>query len=239
MAIFLPYDGFVRQSRSQLLPWLRKEGATMIEPGGLTSTLMWRSALVAALIDAPLLLLLARFIPGELFHKLKWYLVGAAGLVYALLWGVVGSVIFWDTVYSAIFPAWFRWLLPLIYGLLFGALALGFWRLSLLAARWQGLWFCLLGGLVSLAGHSIGISRGLMRVPLLAETSPAAALVFGVFEFTFYFCIIVTLAVLARWLGWRLRQMVSHRLSSWLSAKGGSGIGLNTKGTKGRQGNQE
>jgi hypothetical protein len=59
---------------------------------------------------------------------------------------------------------------------------------------------------VSLVGHGIGISRGLLRVPLLAEASAASALVFGVFEFIFYWCAIVVLSVAGRWLGLRLRR---------------------------------
>jgi hypothetical protein len=43
-------------------------------------------------------------------------------------------------------------------------------------------------------------------VPLLAEVSVVSALVFGVFEFIFYWCAIVGLSVAARWLGLRLRQ---------------------------------
>jgi hypothetical protein len=170
------------------------------ETGQLTSELLWRATLIAALIDVPLLILVARRVSPGLFGQLKWYLVGAAFIVYALLWGTFGSVYFWDSVYQAIFPAWFRWLLPLGYGLLFGVLALAFWRASLLAARGQVLWFILLGGLVSLVGHSIGISRGLLRVPLLAEASAASALVFGVFEFIFYWCAIVGLSLAGRWL---------------------------------------
>jgi hypothetical protein len=165
--------------------------------------------LIAALIDAPLLILVARWVSSELFRKLKWHLAGAAFVVYALLWGTFGSVYFWDAVYQAIFPAWARWLLPVGYGLLFGALALAFWRVSTLAARWQAVWFCLLGGLVSLVGHGIGISRGLLRVPLLAEASAASALAFGVFEFIFYWCAIVGLGAAGRWLGLRWRQ--AHR----------------------------
>ncbi len=160
----------------------------------LTSSLMWRAALVTALIDAPLLALLAWRVSPDLFRRLKWFLTGSAFLVYAVIWGVVGSVIYWDEVYSAIFPAWFHWLLPLIYGTLFGLLALAFWGLSRRAARFQVVWFCLLGGLSSLAGHSIGAARGLFRVPMLAQTSIASALTFGVFEFIFYFCVIVGLA---------------------------------------------
>jgi hypothetical protein len=166
---------------------------------------LWRVTLVAALIDALLILIACRVSYG-LFRKLKWYLAGAAFVIYAMLWGTFGSVYFWDSVYRAIFPAWSRWLLPVGYGLLFGALALAFWRVSLLAARGQALWFILLGGLVSLVGHSIGISRGLLRVPLLAEASAASALVFGVFEFIFYWCAIVGLGVAGRWLCLRFRR---------------------------------
>jgi hypothetical protein len=167
----------------------------------LTSELLWRATLIAVLIDAPPLILVARCVSSELFCKLKWYLAGSAFVVYAVLWGTFGSVYFWDAVYIAIFPVWSRWLLPVGYGLLFGALALAFWRASILAARWQAVWFILLGGLVSLVGHGIGISRGLLQVPLLAETSAVSALVFGVFEFVFYWCAIVGLSVAGRWLG--------------------------------------
>ncbi len=179
----------------------------MTETGYITSELLWRSTLIAVLIDVPLLILVTRWVSSVLFRKLKWYLAGAAFVIYAVLWGTFGSVYFWDSVYQAIFPAWFRWLLPVGYGLLFGLLALAFWRVSLLAARGQALWFILLGGLVSLVGHGIGISRGLLRVPMLAEASAVSALVFGVFEFIFYWCAIVGLGVAGRWLALRLRQL--------------------------------
>jgi hypothetical protein len=123
------------------------------ETGRLTSELLWRATLIAVLIDAPLLILVARWVSSELFYKLKWHLAGAAFVVYAVLWGAFGSVYFWDAVYKAIFPLWSRWLLPVGYGLLFWVLAVAFWRASIHAARWQAVWFSLLGGLVSLMGH--------------------------------------------------------------------------------------
>jgi hypothetical protein len=162
-----------------------------------TSELLWRATLITALIDAPLLILIGRRVSAELFGKLKWHLAAAAFVVYAALWGTFASVYYWDAVYKQVFPAWSRWLLPAGYGVLFGALALLFWRVSLAFARWQPVWFCLLGGLVSLVGHGIGIMRGLLRVPLLSEASAASALAFGVFEFVFYWCVIVGLAVAA------------------------------------------
>jgi len=176
------------------------------ETGSVTSVMLWRVTLIAVLIDTPLLILVARGVSSELFSKIKWHMAGAAFIVYALLWGTFGSVLFWDTVYKVIFPAWSRWLLPVGYGLLFGAFAVAFWRVCRLAARWQVVWFCLLGGMVSLVGHGIGISRGLLRVPLLAEASAVSALAFGVFEFIFYWCAIVGLSLAGRWLDLRLRQ---------------------------------
>ena len=179
----------------------------VLETGPLTSVLMWRVMLIAVLIDAPLLILVARLVSFDLFVRLKWYLAGAALLIYGVLWGAFGSVYFWDTAYKAIFPAWSRWLLPFGFGLLYGALALAFWRVCILTSRWQVVWFILLGGVMSLVGHGIGISLGLFQVPLLAETSILSALAFGVFEFIFYWCAIVGLSVTVRWLGLRSRQL--------------------------------
>ena len=163
-----------------------------------TSELLWRATFVALLIDLPLLGLVGRFVPPGLFARLKWYLAGPAFAVYAVLCGTFGSLFYWDAVYSHVFPAWSRWALPAFYGPLFGALALLFWRVSVNARKWPAVRFALLGGLVSLVGHGIGIWRGLMRVPLLSEASATSALVFGVFEFVFYGCAIVGLAVAAR-----------------------------------------
>ena len=173
----------------------------MSETGRLTSELMWRSTSITVVIDVVLLLLVARFVPAELFAKLKWHVAAAAYIVYASLWGVLGSVLFWDTAYSAVFPGWSRWLLPVGLGLLYGALALAFWQVSIHAPRWQAVWFCLLGGGMSLVGHGIGIARGLLRVPLLAEASVISVLSFGVAEFIAYWCVIVALGVASRRLG--------------------------------------
>ena len=178
----------------------------LVETGHLTSELMWQVTLITLLIDTTLLIPIARWVSSELFDQLQWYLVGAATLVYAVLWGTFGSVYFWDTVYVSIFPAWSRWWLPVGFGMLFGALALVFWRVSSLTSRYQVVWFILLGGMISIVGHSVGIIRGLLQVPLLAEVSPVSALTFGVVEFIFYWCLIVGLGFVGRWLSLRLRQ---------------------------------
>jgi hypothetical protein len=181
----------------------------MTDPGVVTSQLLWRAAVFAALIDAPLLILVSLRVGSGLFSKLKWYLVGAAFLVFALIWYVCGSLYFWDPVYHLVFPAWSRWLLPLFFGLLEGVLALIFWRLGRLASRGHALGFILCGGLASLVGHGVGIRRGLMQVPMLASASAASALVFGVFEFIFYWSVILGLGLAFRGLVrmlWRKRE---------------------------------
>ena len=89
------------------------------ESSRVTSELLWRGTAIALLIDIPLLLLVGRFISSQLFRQLKWHLVSAAFLTYAVLWGVFGSVYFWDSVYRAVFPGWSRWLLPIWFGVLF------------------------------------------------------------------------------------------------------------------------
>jgi len=171
-----------------------------------TSALLWRCALIVGLVDAPLVLLVAKWVPSGLFAKLKWHLAGSAFIVYSLLWGAFGSVYFWDSVYQAVFPGWFHWLLPLGFGTLYGLLAIAFWHGSRLAPRGQVVCFILFGGMASLAGHAIGISRGLLRVPMLVEASPLSALVFGVFEFIFYWTVIIAMGVAGWWLERRVRR---------------------------------
>lgn len=173
----------------------------MVETGRITSELLWRATLFAVPIDIVLLFLVARFVPTEVFDKLKWHVTAAACVVYALLWGVFGSVLYWDAAYSKLFPDWSRWLLPAGFGLLYGAFALAFWHVSIHASRWQAVWFCLLGGAVSLVGHGIGIAMGLLRVPLVAEASAISAWTFGVMEFIVYWCLIVGLGAAGRKLG--------------------------------------
>jgi len=169
-----------------------------------TSALLWKATGVAVSVDLPLLIVVGSLVSPALFRRLKWQLVAAASLLYAVLWFAVGSVTYWDAVYSHVFPAWSRWVLPFWFGVVFGAAALLFWAVSVRARRWPAVWFALLGGLVSLVGHGIGISRGLMRVPMLAQASAVSALVFGVFEFVFYWCLIVGLAIAARHAGYAL-----------------------------------
>ena len=167
----------------------------------LSSYLLWSAAVCAALVDALFLYILGRLISRERFHRLLWPVGVAATVVFGALWTWAMWSFTWEIVYKAIFPTWARYAIPPAYGLLFGAIAMGFWAVAA-RLRWEPvITFCVLGGLVSIPGHLIGAARGLFAVPLLRDVSIVSALTFGVFEFIFYFGVILVLAVILR-AGW-------------------------------------
>jgi hypothetical protein len=166
----------------------------------LTSDVLWAAAIFAALIDAIFVYLLTRLVPPERFRRLFWP-VGAVGAVFwGLMWTWAMWGWAWEPVYSHVFPAWSRYVVPWAYGLIFGAVALGFWALAV-RCREPVVVFCVLGGLVSLPGHLIGAARGLFKVPMLQDVSIVSGLTFGIFEFAFYFAVILTVAAVVR-AGW-------------------------------------
>ena len=176
----------------------------------LTSEALWLAALVTAPVDAVFLYLLCRSLPRERFRRLFW----PVGIVAAVFWGLIWTwglwSFAWDMVYHNVFPVWARYVVPPAYGVMFGGLALFFWWAGMRLRADPALSFCVFGGLVSLPGHLIGVQRGMFeKSPLLQDVSVVSALTFGVFEFIFYFGVILTLATLAR-AGWdrgaRLKQ---------------------------------
>jgi hypothetical protein len=164
----------------------------------LTSTLMWRGTLIAAILDALLLSIVVRLAPPATFRKLKWSAPVVTAVVYAGLWAWVLWGSFWDLVYGYLFHPSARWLGPPAYGLLFGLAAAGFWRLALRLPGNPVVTFCVLGGLASLPGHLFAIyGRHMFElVPMLRGVSPLSALVFGIFEFIFYWSVITLIAVM-------------------------------------------
>lgn len=172
-----------------------------------TSEVLWRGVLLAAPIDAALILTLALRIDAATFRRRKWLITGVTGLFFALLWGIVVCRLFWDPVYHYFFPAWSRLLLPLAYGLGF---AVAGWLSCVVALRVGGncvVSFCVLIGLWGMAGHVWAIHRGLLeKPPLLRGASPAAAVIFSGFEFMFYAGVILALSVLSERVGARLQR---------------------------------
>lgn len=160
------------------------------------SELYWAAALVTALVDSFFVFLLMRRIDRTRFRRLKIPLVVVAALAWC---GIYTSAVwsFWDTCYGFIFPDWVRGFV-IFYGLLMGGVAYIFWWLALKIPGNVIFVFAILAGLHSLPGHLNGIyARGLMeKCPILTEVSIASALVFGVFEFIFYWCVMLSLAAL-------------------------------------------
>jgi len=178
----------------------------------LTSELFWVSALVTALIDVGLVLLLVWQIKPIRFRQLKWPVAGASLVFWSAMWAWAMWGSFWDLAYRYIFPDWARWVVPPSYGLLFGAVGLGIWWLAIRLPGNAVVNYCLLGGLASLPGHLWAIYGREMfhKVPILQGVRPASALVFGLFEFIVYWSLILIIAVLLRrgWDWWRYWRRV-------------------------------
>ncbi len=173
----------------------------------LVSYHLWSGAIFTALFDSILLYLLNQLVTLQRFRRLRWSVAVAATVVFGGLWTWALWSFTWAIVYRAVFPAWARYVIPPAYGLMFGAIALGFWTAAARLHREPVLTFCILGGLVSIPGHLIGAARGLFTVPLLRDVSVVSALTFGVFEFIFYFAVILVMAVILR-AGWDRRTNV-------------------------------
>jgi hypothetical protein len=164
-----------------------------------TTEILWRGAILFAVIDAVFVTALARFIKPPRFRQLKWTLVATMAVFFTALMGTLLSYYYWEPVYHYFFPEWTRWLLPPVYGLLFAAVGLLSWWLALRLPGNPVVSFCLLGGLWGMTTHTWAVYRGLVeKPPMLQGASPLAAVVIAVFEFTFYWCVNLTIASLLR-----------------------------------------
>lgn len=175
----------------------------MSEPR-VTSEVLWKAAFVFALADALFVTILVRRISPQLFRQIRSLVVLTSGIFWFIIW-ILMSTFYWEAVYHYVFPAWARWLVPPVYGLLFALVALLFWWLSQRLPGRPVLNFCILGGLWGTATHLWGISRGLIdKPPMLQGVSPVAVAVMPIFEFIFYWSVILTLSALL----YRLRNPV-------------------------------
>jgi len=172
-----------------------------------TTTLLYQSAVVVALLDGIFLFVLTRIVKPEPFLELKWKLILWTGLVWSGIWWVVLSY-FWENVYHFVFPIWSRAWLPIAFGLLMAGASLLFWTIAKLNTRIPVLIFCLLGGAWGICTHTWAIYRGIMsKPPMLQGASPLAALLFAFFEYIFYWCVIISLAAL------------TGRIAAWITRK--------------------
>jgi hypothetical protein len=167
-----------------------------------TSEMLWQGTLLFALIDLGFVPLLAWRIKRTRFRQLKWALVIATAIVWSMIW-MWALNNFWDSVYRHFFPDWTRPFLPLFFGLLYAVVALVFWWGALRFSGNPVVGFCLFGGLWGMATHVWAVYRGIVdKPPMLQGASPVAAVVIAVFEFMFYWCIILNIAWLLR-RGWQ------------------------------------
>jgi hypothetical protein len=159
-----------------------------------TTEMLWQGTLIFAILDAGLVPLLTWRVDSARLRQLRWALVATTGVFWGTLWAWVLSN-FWDSVYSYIFLDWMRWLIPSTYGLLFAAVGLVMWWLALRFPGNPVVSFCLLGGLWGMITHVWAVYLGIVdKPPMLQGVAAAAAVVVAVFEYVFYWCIILSIA---------------------------------------------
>ena len=159
-----------------------------------TTEILFKGAFYFAIIDVLFVAIILRRIKPADLHKMKWRLVVFMVLFFSALFAVLVSTLFWDTVYSYVFPLWARWIIPPVYGLLFASFGLFAWWLSFRLRTNAVMNFCLLGGLWGIITHTWAIYRGILdKPPMLQGTSPVAAVLIATFEFIFYWCVCLSL----------------------------------------------
>jgi hypothetical protein len=162
-----------------------------------TTGVLVAGAIAFALFDAVFLVFLARHVGLARFVRLRRLLPVVTGLLWLGLW-IWAVGFFWHSVYSYVFPAWARWLLPPGQAVLTGAIAVLAYRLAIRLPRHPVVGYCLLGGVWGLLSHILAIWRGILEKPPMFEGAhPVAAVVLAFFEFTLYFCIVVAVSALA------------------------------------------
>ena len=162
-----------------------------------TTEILWKGALFFTLTDVIFVLILIRLIKPADFYKMKWRLVVFMAIFFCALFGLVASYIFWDSVYCYVFPAWSRWIIPPVYGLLFASYGLLVWWLSFRLRTNAVMNFCLFGGLWGIITHILAIFNGILeKPPMLQFADPVAAVVLAAFEFIFYWCVCLSVTFL-------------------------------------------
>jgi len=173
----------------------------------ITTELLILGALVFALMDAIYIPLLIWRVRKETFSRLKWPLAITAALVWFGIWSwAIGN--FWETVYMHVFPVWGQAWIPRIAFFTAGGVALGLWVLAL-RSRWNPiLVYCLLGTALGSLTHIWAVVRGIVtEPPMLQGASPLAAVIIALFEYGFYWCVILTLACIMDGVRLRLKKL--------------------------------
>jgi len=170
----------------------------------ITTELLYKGALIFALMDAVYIPLLIWRISEETFRRMKWSLIITAALVWYGIWSwAIGN--FWETVYSYVFPIWAQAWVPWIAFVVAGTVAFGLWVIIVRLNRNFVLTFCLMGGVIGSLTHIWAVYRGIVsKPPMLQGASPLAAVVITFFEYIFYWC---TILIIAKILDWAQNQI--------------------------------
>ena len=170
----------------------------------ITTQLLYQGALVFALMDAVYISLLVWRVSGDVFHRLKWNLVVAAAVIWFGIWSwAIGN--FWETVYTYVFPAWAQTWVPWIAFIAAGLFAWILWTLAIQTKAKAIPVYCLLSGILGSLTHLWAVTRGIVtKPPMLQGASPLSAMTIAFFEYIFYWCVILTLAVFADWVQTKL-----------------------------------
>ena len=170
----------------------------------ITTELLYQGALVFALMDAVYISLLVWRMNGESFRRLKWKLIVAAAVIWFGIWSwAIGN--FWETVYTYVFPAWAQTWVPWIAFIAAGLFAWILWTLAIQTKAKAIPVYCLLSGILGSLTHLWAVTRGIVtKPPMLQGASPLSAMTIAFFEYIFYWCVILTLAVFADWVQTKL-----------------------------------
>ncbi|MDL1943606.1 hypothetical protein FBQ99_14830 [Chloroflexi bacterium CFX2] len=170
----------------------------------ITTEMLWQGALLFAILDAILLPILLWRIKPATFRQMRKELMAITAIFWCSLWfWVIRS--FWETVYHYFFPEWSRWLIPFLQAGLTTLVAMLAWRLTAKARVHPVLGYCLIGGLWGVITHLWAVHRGIVEKPAMLQGAlPAAAVIIAFFEFIFYWCVIIIIAVLVH-TSWRGR----------------------------------
>jgi hypothetical protein len=186
----------------------------VLQPAAVTSTQLWQATAVAAAVDLVVVGVLWWRVSRDAFERLRVWFPSVAAGVWALIYGVA-ALSAWESCYQYVFPAWVRWG-AWLYGLSHALLAFLFWWVGKRARIHPVLILAVLGGLHSLPGHLHGIyGRGLLEVcPPVRGVSAGSALTFGVFEFAFYWMVVLVIALGLRRLAMRETGTPVNRLGT-------------------------
>lgn len=158
----------------------------------LTTPIVLICTIILVSLDAILIFMAWRTIRREQFEHMRWLLAIAGGIFFLLVWTSV-MLWAWDWFYSFIFPAWGRYLLPLIFWIGYSLIALVMVWLSLKLPGKPAVTWCILGGVEGLLSHLYAIFGlgAASKPPIMQGTDPFAILIFAVFELAFYWSIIL------------------------------------------------